>query len=58
MTLCKHCSMLVAAARPCCPRCRRWWPGAHALRRPALEALAFAGVVGAMGLMVAATLGG
>ncbi|HEU4456380.1 MAG TPA: hypothetical protein VFR81_25155 [Longimicrobium sp.] len=58
MTFCRHCSMFVATARPCCPRCRGWWPGARALRRAALEALALAGVGGAVGLMAAAAIHG
>ncbi len=27
MTLCKFCSMPVAALAPACPRCGRRWPG-------------------------------
>ena len=39
--LCRQCSMTVSPATLTCPRCRERFPGAYALRRPAIELLGF-----------------
>jgi hypothetical protein len=51
LVLCKHCAMTVRAGSPVCRRCRRAWPGAYALRRKALEALAFAALAASTGMV-------